>query len=138
MQDFSYWSRNIENFSQAKANNKEVFNKIDINQIQIYLYIFIKNSSSFWEKIKKIDKNILMIICYKYVSNIITSIFYNWKASCLKNHAAEFARKLNHVIWFSKMMRKIFWKKFSKILKCICWSRFSRNYWINLHYFYES
>ena len=138
MQDFFYWSRNTENFNQTKANDKKVFNKTDINQIQIHLYVFIENFSLFWKKTKKIDKNVLIIICYKYVSNTITSIFYNWKTSCLKNHAAEFARKLNYVIWFSKMMREIFWKKFSKILKYIYWNKFSRNCWINLYHFYES
>ena len=137
MWDFSHWSRDTENLSQARANDKKVFNKTDINQIQIHLYVFIENSSSSWKKTKKIDENILMIICYKYVSSTITSIFYNWETSCLKDHAAEFARKLNHVIWFSKMMRKIFWKKFSKILKCIYWNRFLKNYWISLHHFYE-
>ena len=119
MWDSFYQSRDTENFSQARASDKEVFNKTEINKIQIHLYVFIKNSSLSWKKIKKADKNVLMIICYKHVSSTITLIFYNWETSCLKDHAAHFARRLNHVIWFSKIMKKIFWKRFSKILECV-------------------
>ena len=44
MWDSSHWSRDTENFNQARVNNKEVFNKTDINQIQIHSYVFIENS----------------------------------------------------------------------------------------------
>ena len=119
MWDFSHWSRDTKNFNQTRTNDKEVFNKTDINQIQIHSYVFIENSSSSWKETKKIDENVLMIICYRYVSSIITLIFYNREASYLKDHATEFIRKLNHIIWFNKIMREIFWERFSKILKYV-------------------
>ena len=139
MRDSSHWSRGTGGLSQARANDKEVFNKTDINQIQIHSSVFIGNSSSSWWETKRVDKNVLMIINYRwYVSSTTTSIFHNRGASCLKDHVAEFARRLDHVAWSSKIMEEIFWERFSKVLRCVCWSRFSKDCWISLHHFYES